>query len=61
MVALSKLEEKSIKCQFVGYDAPGIHRCKVVGSDEVVRSRDTVFKEGRVHPLGSSETYPRLP
>ncbi|KAJ4470156.1 hypothetical protein J3R30DRAFT_3539188 [Lentinula aciculospora] len=57
MKVLSKLEEKSIKCQFVGYNAPGIHHCKVVGSDEVIRSHDTVFEEGR----GSSETYPHLP
>ncbi|EEB88899.1 hypothetical protein MPER_13074 [Moniliophthora perniciosa FA553] len=42
----SKLDERSIKCQLIGYDSPGIYKCKVVGSDEVVRSRHIIFHEG---------------
>ncbi|KAJ3768028.1 hypothetical protein FB446DRAFT_707332 [Lentinula raphanica] len=46
---ISKFDEHSIKCNFIGYESPGLHRCKVMGSDEVVRSRDTVFEEGPGH------------
>ncbi|KAJ3821364.1 hypothetical protein F5880DRAFT_1665399, partial [Lentinula raphanica] len=52
---IGKFDDRSIKCQFIGYEGPGLYRCKVVGSDEVLRSRDLLFEEGDGHWVSSTE------
>lgn len=53
----SKLNSRGRKGKLIGYEAPGIYRCKIDGSQEIVVSRDVVFYESsRVSEVGGIST-----